>query len=91
MARVPTGYIRSATVLVVVAAVVAGFLAWQADRAGVSAASKSIADCRRLYAEASTFKDTVAVDLRYPKAYWEQTTRAGPRTCGELRTGGRLR
>jgi hypothetical protein len=91
MATSRTGYIRSGTVVVVVAAAVGGFLAWRADRAGVSPESRSIADCRHQYSQARTFNDTTAVDLKYPKAYWEQAGRGGPRTCGELRTEGRLR
>ena len=78
--------------VVVVAALVFGFVIWWGSRGGYAhTPTESAVECQQQYAHATTFKDTVAVDLKYPTAYWQHTSsKRGPQTCGDLSTGGRL-
>jgi len=92
MIRTRGGQTRPLAVVVLLAAVGFGFLAWWIGRGKYTRQpSDAVLECRRWYAAAATFKDTVAVDLKYPTAYWQKaTSRRGPQTCGDLRTSGRL-
>jgi hypothetical protein len=80
--------------LLVVLIVTAVILALIVSRfsSGTRRLSRAAEECRARYAEAGTFRDTVAVDATYPTEYaLETSARRGPATCGRLRHEDRLR
>jgi hypothetical protein len=80
-------------VVVILASLAFGFVVWWGSRGGYARQpSESVVDCQDRYQQAATFRDTAAIDLSYPTAYWQHTSsRRGPQTCGDLRITGRLR
>jgi hypothetical protein len=83
---------RPLAAVVIIAGLVVGFILWWASRGGYARRpSDSAVECQQRYAQAATFRDTAAIDLSYPTAYWQQVSgRRGVQTCGDLRRDLRL-
>ncbi len=85
-----SGSVRPLIIVVILGALIFGWLAWRAV-SEPRQLSRAAQECRDRYAEAKTFRDTVAVDATYPKEYaLETSSRIGPATCGRLRREGGL-
>jgi peptidoglycan/LPS O-acetylase OafA/YrhL len=88
---VNVGSNRPLLVVLIVAAVALAWLVWHFT-SGPRRVSRAAGECRSRYAEAGTFRDTLAVDATYPTEYaLETSSRTGPATCGRLRQENRLR
>ena len=76
--------------VVIVAAVLFGWLAWNANP-GARKPSRAAEECAERYGQASSMRDTARVDGTYPTEYAQEFSRGtGPATCGRLRREGEL-
>jgi hypothetical protein len=94
MPQISTGNMGSTRPLLVVVILGGLVFAWIVARSGSGTRqlSRAARECQARYAEARTFRDTVAVDATYPTEYaLETSSRIGPATCGRLRHEGGLR
>jgi hypothetical protein len=81
---------RPLIVLVIIAAVLIGWITWKANP-GARRFSRAAVECKTRYTTAKSFADTAKVDGTYPTEYAQEfSTRSGPDTCGQLRRRGAL-